>query len=130
MTNIGRAISTDNAHSRTENNKEWHDGDQSQYLGQDEIRRRIDAHDVERVDLLRDTHRSQFRGNVATHLSGQYQTHDRTGELEQHNLTRGIPRHPPRHPWALDIHLHLDADHGSDEERNQQHDADRVDAEL
>lgn len=34
------------------------------------------------------------------------------------------------HPWALDVHLHLYADYGPDEEAYEQHYAYGVDAEL
>ena len=33
-----------------------------------------------------------------------------------------------RHPWRGDVHLHLDAYYGSDEERYQQYDSDTVHA--
>ena len=130
MPDVGRGIGTEDAHGRTENNEERHNRDQSENLGQDEIRGRVHPHDVECIDLLCYAHRAQFRGDVRAYLSSENQTHDARGELQKHNLPSGVARHPPRHPRTLDIELHLNTDHRSDEEGDQQDDAHRVDPQL
>ncbi len=130
VTHERRGIGTDDAQSGGEDDEERHDGHQAENLRQDEVGSRVDAHDVEGIDLLRHAHRAELRGNVRPDLTREDQTHDRRGELEEHDLTRHIARHPMRHPRTLDVDLHLNAYHGSDEETDEQHDADGVDTEL
>ena len=130
MSHVGGGVGADDAHGRTEDDEEGHEGDQSHYLGQDEVAGGVDAHDVKGVDLLGDAHRTEFRGDVRPHLTGQYQAHDARGELQQHDFSGGVSRHPARHPGALDVQFHLDTDHGADEEGDEQYDADGVDAQL
>jgi hypothetical protein len=130
VTDVGRPVGAHDAHGRREDDEERHDRDESQYFRQDKIAGRVDAHDVERVYLLRHAHGSQFRGDVRPHLSRQYQTHDGTGKLQQHHLSRGIAGHPAGHPGTLDVHFHLNADDGADEERDEQDDGNGVHTQL
>ena len=130
MPDIGCAISTHDAHRRRADYQGRHHRHQARYLGQDEKRGRVDAHNLKGVYLLGHTHGAQLRGDVGAHLAREDETHDGARKLEQHNLAGGIPRHPARHPGALDIHLHLYADYGADEEGDKQHDGYRVYAQL
>ena len=130
MADVRGGISTHDTHRRGEDHQEWHDGDQSYDLRQDEITGRVDAHDLQGVDLLGDTHRTDLGGDIGTYLTSQDQTHDGTGELEEHDLAGGVATYPTGHPRALDIEFHLDTDDRSDKERDEQDDADGIDAEL
>ena len=130
MPHVGRAVGTQDAHAAGEDDQEGHDGEHTGNLGQYEVACRVDAHDFQGVNLLRDAHGAQLGGNVRADFSGQDETHDAAGELEQHNLARGVTCHPAGHPRTLDVELHLDANHGTYEERDEQHDADGVDTQL
>ena len=130
MADIGRGVGSHHAQRGREDHEEGHDRHQAEYLRQDEVVGRIDTHDLQGVDLLRDAHRAQLRGDIGPHLARQDQAHDGGRKLQEHDLARGIARHPMGHPRALDIDLHLDADDGSDEEGDEQDDANGVDAEL
>ena len=130
MSDIRSAIRTDDTHSRTEDNQERHDGNQTENLWQNEIACRVDTHDVECIYLLGYSHGTQLGCDVGPHLSGENQTHDAGRELQQHNFTGGVARYPSRHPWTLDVELHLDADYCTDEERDEEDDADGIDTQL
>ena len=130
MADIGCAVGAEDAHGRREDDVDGHNGEQSQNLRQDEVAGGVHAHDIKGVDLLGDTHGAYLRCNVRAYLSSEYKAHDATGELQKHDFAGGIAGHPAWHPRTLDVHLHLDADDGTDEERDEQHDADGVDAQL
>ena len=127
MADVGRAVGTDNTHGTGENDQQGHDGHHAENLGQNQVAGRVDTHDIQRVNLLCYTHSAYLRGNVRSYLAGEYQTHDAAGEFQQHDFTRCIAAHPTGHPRRLDVQLHLDADNGTDEERDKQHNADGVD---
>ena len=130
MADIRCGVGTHDTHCRGEDHEERHDADHTHDLRKDEVAGRVDAHDLESINLLGDAHRANLRGDVRSHLSSQDETHDRARELEEHDLTRGVARYPAGHPGALDIQLHLDADNGAYEERDEQDDANGVDTEL
>ena len=60
MSYKGSGIGSDDSHARGEYHKDGHDGEHAQNLGQDKVARRVDAHDVQRVNLLCHTHGTQF----------------------------------------------------------------------
>ena len=60
VADVSRSVGTYDAHGRGENNEEGHEGHQSHDFWQNEIVGRIDTHDVERIDLLGNTHRAQL----------------------------------------------------------------------
>ena len=126
----GSGVGAHDAHRRGENHEERHDGHKAENLGQNQVVGRVHAHDVERVNLLGHAHRAKLRGDVAAHLARENQTHDGAGELQEHDLTRGVARGPTGHPRTLDVHLHLDADDGANEKRDEQHNANGVDTQL
>ena len=128
--NVRRSVGAHDAQCTGEDNQQRHDGDHTHDFRQYQVARRVDTHDVQRVNLLRHAHGADLRGDVRAHLTGQYQTHDARRELQQHDFARGIAAHPAWHPGRLDVQLHLDADDGSDEKRDEQHDTNRVDAQL
>ena len=130
MADVSRGVSAHRAEERREDDEEWHDGNQSQNLRKNQIARRVDTHDVEGINLLGYPHGAQFGGDVGTHLAGKNQTHDAGRELQQHDFSGGIARNPSRHPRTLDVEFHLDADDGTDEERDKKHDADGIDTQL
>ena len=119
MADVGRSVGTEDACGGGENHEEWHDGEHAHDLRQYEVRGGVDAHDLQGIDLLRHAHRADLGGDVGAHLTGQDQTHDGAGELEQQDLSGGIAGNPTGHPRTLDVQLHLDADDGSDEERDE-----------
>ena len=84
-----------------------------------EVAGRVDTHDLQGINLLGDAHRTDFRGDVRPHLSCQNQAHDGTGKLQEHDFTCGVAADPTRHPWTLDVKLHLDADDGTYEKGNK-----------
>ena len=127
MADVSRGVSAHRAEERREDDEEWHDGNQSQNLRKNQIARRVDTHDVEGINLLGYPHGAQFGGDVGTHLACKNQTHDAGRELQQHDFSGGIARNPSRHPRTLDVEFHLDADDGTDEERDKKHDADGID---
>ena len=124
---VGRAIGPDDTHGRREDDQERHDRYQAENFGKNQVVRRVYPHDFKSINLLGYAHRSQFRGNVGSHLPGQDKTHDGTGKLKKHDLPRRVSGHPAWHPWTFDVYLHLDADHSPNEERNQEHDRDGID---
>ena len=130
MHTVGREVGSQDAGGRGEDDQTGHDGEHAHDLGQDEVTGGVDAHDLQGVDLLGDAHRAQLGGDVRPYLACQDETHDGRGELEQQDLSCDIAADPPGHPGALDVELHLDADDGSDEERDEQYDADGVDTQL
>ena len=123
-------ISPHDARCRREDYKQRHYRYQPQHLRQYEVARRVNAHNLQCVNLLRHAHGAKFRCDVRPHLAGKDETHDGTGELKQQYLARSITTHPPRHPRTLDVELHLYAYHSPDEKRNQEHYAYGVDAQL
>ena len=116
MSEISGGVGTYNAHRRREDDEEGHDGDHPHDLRQDEVAGRVDTHDFQGIDLLGDAHRADLGSDIRAHLTSQNETHDGTGELEEHNLAGGIATHPTGHPRTLDVKLHLDADDRTDEE--------------
>ena len=71
MSYISRAVSTNDTCGRREDDQERHDGEQTDDFGQNQIAGRIDAHNLESVDLLGNTHGAQLWGDVGTHFSCQ-----------------------------------------------------------
>ena len=124
------SIGTHDTHRTGEDNQHGHNGQHAEYLGQYQIAGGVDSHDVEGVNLLGDAHGAYLRGYVRPHLACQDETHNRAGKLKQHDFTRRIARHPTWHPRRLDVQLHLNTNHRSDEERNEQHDTNGVDTQL
>ena len=123
----GGGIGSNDTHGGTEDHQEGHDGDHAENLRQNEVIGGVHPHNVECIDLLGHTHGAQLRGDVRTHLASQYQAHDGRGKLQEHDFARGITSDELGHPWTLDVDLHLYADHGADEERDEQDDADGID---
>ena len=108
--------------------KAFGDFEDAHNLRQYQITGGVDTHDLQGVNLLCHPHGANLRGDVRTNLSRQDQTHDRTGELQQHDLTGGVARDPAGHPWTLDVQLHLNTDDSTDEEGYQQYNTYGVDA--
>ena len=115
MTNVGCAVGSEYARRRREHYEEWHQRHQAHYLWQDEVVGRVYAHYLKGIDLLRHAHRAKLGGNVRPHLTGKNKTHNARRELQQQYLASGVTRHPTRHPWTLDVELHLNTYHGSDD---------------
>ena len=126
----GRAESSENSGADTEDDQERNHGHESQNFGQNQVRSRVDTHDVERVNLLGDTHGPDLGGDVGTDLSGQDETHDGRRELQQEDFTGGISYNEAWHPRTFDVQLNLDTDNRTDEERNQQYNTDGIDTQL
>ena len=99
-------------------------------LGQDQVAGRVDAHDLQRVDLFGDAHRADFGGDVRPHFAGEDQRDDRRRELQQHRLARGIADQVFRNERRLQVQRHLDRDYGAHEHRDDRDDADRVEPEA
>ena len=62
--NIGGRIGSDNTHCRREDDQEWHDGEQTENLWQNEVAGRVDAHDVKGINLLCYPHGAELRCDV------------------------------------------------------------------
>ena len=106
--------------------KEDHRGDD---LRQDEVRRRVDAHDLEGVDLLGDAHGADLGGDARPDLSGEDQRHDGRRELQDHRLARGVADERAGDERRVEVDAHLQGDDRADEGRDEGRQADRVDAE-
>ncbi len=126
----GGGIGANDACRHTQRDEDGHDGHEARNLGQDEEVGRIDAHDVEGVNLLGDAHRADFGSDVGADLASQDEAHDARRELEEHDFAGGVAHHHAGHPGALDVQFDLEADDGSDEERDDEHDAYRIVAQL
>ena len=123
-------VCSKDAGGRTEYDEERHDCYEAKHFGQYEETGRVDSHNVKSVNLLGNAHGSDFRGNVRPYFSCKYEAHDGRRELEQHDFACGVARNPAWHPWALNVELHLYAYYSSDEKRDEQDDANGVDAKL
>ena len=102
-----------------------HRGDGS---SEDEVRSRIDAHDLQRVDLFGNAHRADLRSDARTDLAGQNQRHDRRREFEDHRLARGVTDQRTGDERRIEVDAHLQGDDRTDEDRNNGRQADRVDS--
>ena len=130
---LAKPAGAEGAYDACKDAENHQDGDHchhGRYLGEDEEVGGVDAHDFQRVYLLRHAHRAQLRGDVGAHLACQDKTHDGRGELQQHDFARHVAHRPTGHPRALDVQLDLYGDDRADEKRYQQHDADGIDAQL
>ena len=56
MSDIGCTIGSYDTHTTGENNQDGHDGEQTENLWQDEIAGGVDAHNLQGINLLGDTH--------------------------------------------------------------------------
>ncbi len=108
------------------NGKKKHRGDD---LRQDEVRGGVDAHDLQRVDLLGDAHGADLGGDGRSHLAGQNERHDRRGELQDHGFARGVADQVLRNEGRLQVDGHLQGDDRADEDRDDGCEADGVHAE-
>ena len=99
-------------------------------LGQDQEGSRIDTHYFQCINLLGDTHRAKLGRDVGPHFSGQNETHDTAGELQDHDLTSCITCSKGWHPRTLDVDFYLDADNSTNKKTDQQDDADGVHTQL
>ena len=72
--NICRSIGADDTHARTEDNQEWHDGNQTENFRQNEVTCRVHSHDIKGINLLGDTHCSQLRSDIRAHFTCENQT--------------------------------------------------------
>ena len=61
---VGRSVGPDHAGRNTEGHQEGNHRHQGGNLGQNQVRGRVDTHYLERIDLLRHPHRTQFGSNV------------------------------------------------------------------
>ena len=103
--------------------KEEHRGDD---FRQNEIRRGIDTHDLQRVDLLGNAHRADLGSDVRSDLAGKDERHDRRGELQNHRLARGVTDNVTRDEGRFEIDRHLQGDDRADKDRNNGRQSDGV----
>ena len=59
---------------RRDDEQERHHAHERQNLRQNQVVGAVDAHDLHRIDLLRDTHRADLRSDVRTNLTRQNKT--------------------------------------------------------
>ena len=94
-----------------------------------EIAHGLDAHRRERVDFLRDVHRTDARGERRTRAAGDDDRRDQRAEFARHRFRDGDDDLRLRAEFRQ-RRDELDAQHDADGERHHGHDRQRVDADL
>ena len=74
---VGDRPAADNADRDAQDGQKGEENHRGDDLRQDQVRRGIDAHDLQRVDLFGDAHGADLRGDARPDLAGQNQRHDR-----------------------------------------------------
>ena len=124
------AIATEKADGHAVDHQQRHHQHKGRNAGQDEVAGRVDAHDFQRVYLLGDAHRADFRRDVRAHLPGQDEAHDSGRELQQQRIARHQPGGVGGQDGVLRVQFRLYRHDGPDEHRNDNHDGQRLQAQL
>ena len=90
---------------------------------------RVGAERVERVDLLGDAHRAELRGDAGADAAGDHQAGQHRAQLADHRR-RDEAADVHRRAERLELHARLQREHHAGEEPGEQHDAERLHADL
>ena len=120
------APSTDKTSRRRDDKQERHHAHERDDFRQDKIVGAVHTHNLHRIDLFCDAHRTYLGGNITSHFTGQNQTEDCTRELEQQCITSQQTRNIGRQQRVLRICLRLNGQNRADENRDQQHNWQRL----
>ena len=102
-------IGPDEAGGDAEGDEQRYGGYHGEDLGQQDMVGRVDAHDIQSIDLLGDAHGAYLGGDIGAYLTGEDDADDAGGELEQDDLAHGIADGETGHPGRPDVDLDLHA---------------------
>ena len=98
-----------------------------EHARRDELLDRIGAERVERVDLLRDSHGAELRGDAGADASGDHEAGEHGTQLANHRRRHEAPD-VHRGAERLELHRRLQREHHPGEESGEENDAERLDA--
>ena len=114
-------IAADEGEKDGDDDEDGDDNDRRNNLGKDEVGGGIDTHNFQGINLFRNPHTADFRGDARAEVADQKQGDDGRAQLHHHGGADGEAEGPFRNPRALDLQGRLRGDNAAHTDR---HDAD------